>query len=140
MDIKIDALLSVVSLGSQLYTFRREEQERQKFKERQLILQCSYQFVNFTVELIGVSHGSGSLNPPPAVSSNLPLDPENHSSTEVTPDDNIIRVSVPTSPRHQAYTSGCVLFDQIKAVSGIQATLGWCLQPAQGVTPSAVPG
>lgn len=60
MDIKTDALLSEVSLESQPYIFRREKQERLKLKEKQLILPCSYQFVNFTVELIGLSHGTGS--------------------------------------------------------------------------------
>lgn len=115
MDIKIDALFSMVSLESQPYTFSREKQERLKFKEKPLILPYSYQFVNFTVEVIGASHGSGSLNLPPAVSSNTPPNPsqritavQSRLSTEVTLDDNIIRISVPTSPKHQTGTSGCV--------------------------------
>lgn len=78
MDMENDALFSVVSLENQPYTFRRKKQERLKFKEKQLILPCSYQFVNFT------ETGSESLNLPPGVSSNIPLDPENHSSTEQT--------------------------------------------------------
>lgn len=116
MDMEIDALFSMVSLESQPYTFRREKQERLKFKEKLLIPPCSYQFVNFTVEVIGASHGSGSLNLPNyPVSSNIPPNPsqritavQSRLSTEVTLDDNIIRISVPASPKHQAGTSGCV--------------------------------
>lgn len=37
MDMEIDALFSMVSLESQPYTFRREKQERLKFKEKLLI-------------------------------------------------------------------------------------------------------
>lgn len=81
MDIEIDVLFSVAALESQPYTFRREKQERLKFKGKPLILPYSYQFVNFTVELIGVSHGNGSLHLPPALPSNIPLNPENHSRT-----------------------------------------------------------
>lgn len=121
MDMEIDALFSVVSLESQPYTFRREKQERLKFKEKLLISYSysypySYQFVNFTVEVIGASHGSGSLNlPNHPVSSNIPPSPsqritavQSRLSTEVTLDDNTIRISVPASPKHQAGTSGCV--------------------------------
>lgn len=116
MDMEIDALFSMVSLESQPYTFRREKQERLKFKEKLLILPYSYQFVNFSVEVIEASHGSGSLNlPNHPVSSNIPPNPsqritavQSRLSTEVTLDDNIIRISVPASPKHQAGTSGCV--------------------------------
>lgn len=37
MDMEIDALFSMVSLESQPYIFRREKQERLKFKEKLLI-------------------------------------------------------------------------------------------------------
>lgn len=114
MDIETDALFSMAALENHPYTFRREKQERLKCKEKPFILPCSYQFVNFPAELIGVSHGSGSLHlhllsPQTSPSMQRATAEQGRLSTEVTLDDNIIRMAVPASPRHQADPRVCFL-------------------------------
>lgn len=92
-----------------------------------------------------MSYGNGSLNLPPAVPSNISPNPsqritaeQSRLSTEVTLDDNIIRISVPTSPRHQ--TPVGVYFIPNKSSVSSQVTLGRGLQPAQCVSPTHVLG
>lgn len=77
MDIETGTLFSMAALESQPHTFRKEKQERLKFKEKPLILPYSYQFIHFPAELIGVSHGNGSLHLPP-------LDPQTCPSIQRT--------------------------------------------------------
>lgn len=115
MDMEIDALFSIF-FGEPTLHVQKGETGEAEIQGKAINSPCSYQFVNFTVEVIGASHGSGSLNLPNyPVSSNIPPNPsqritavQSRLSTEVTLDDNTIRISVPASPKHQAGTSGCV--------------------------------